>query len=149
MGRYLSAYDIEAEIVPPSRYTIDFSHSVNKTVQSGKDDSDINVIVRRFKLSGQLPPVKAEPFYGDFSEVEDYHSAMNKILEARSAFMELPAETRKRFSNDPQELIDYLNNPELDREEARKLGLLLPEVAAPEPQKVVVENWPAPSEGPA
>lgn len=144
MSRYLSGYDVEEGIVPPSRYVISFKDSVNKTVQSGKDDADINVIVRRFKLSGQLPPVNAQPFFGDFSEVEDYHSAMNKIIEARNAFMDLPAETRKRFNNSPQELIDYLNNPELDREEARKLGLLIPEVAVPEPQKVVVENWPTP-----
>ena len=38
-------------------------------------------------------------------------------------FMELPAQLRSRFNNDPAELIDFLGKEE-NREEATKLGLV-------------------------
>lgn len=61
--------------------------------------------------------------YGDFSDVDDYHTMMNKIISAQEAFQELPVNIKKRFDQDPGKLIDFLNNPE-NREEAERLGLV-------------------------
>jgi len=91
--------------------------------QNFKDESDINYIVRQFGLTGELPGKPLSPQYGDFTGVLDYHSAVNAVLAAQDDFMELPAQLRSRFNNDPAELIDFLSD-ENNREEATKLGLV-------------------------
>lgn len=104
-----------------------------RTQQQFRDECDINVIVRRFGVTGALPVPSARlPSYGDFSQVTDFQTAMNQVLEARAAFMDLPARTRERFANDPGRLLAFLAD-ESNRDEAVRLGL----VAAPpaEPAK--------------
>jgi len=91
--------------------------------QNFKDECDINYIVRQFGLTGELPGQPLSPQYGDFTGVLDYHSAVNAVLAAQDDFMELPAQLRSRFNNDPAELIDFLQLEE-NREEAIKLGLV-------------------------
>ena len=91
--------------------------------QNFKDESDINYIVRQFGLTGELPGQTISPQYGDFTGVLDYHSAVNAVLAAQDEFMDLPAQMRSRFDNDPAKLIDFLQNEE-NREEAIKLGLV-------------------------
>lgn len=97
----------------------------NMTQQQFKDDADINVIMRKFGLTGHLPANLNMPQFGDFDTIDDYQSAMNLVRAADEAFMQLPAETRARFNNDPQRLIDFLDDAN-NREEALKLGLLQP-----------------------
>lgn len=116
----------------------------DKTVQSAKDDADINVILKRFNVGGGLQVPNMEPFYANFGEVDDFQTALNKIMAAEQAFGDLSSDVRNRFENDPAKLISFLDNPD-NYEEAEKLGLLREKVADPGPQKVVVENWP---EGP-
>lgn len=91
--------------------------------QNFKDECDINHIVKQFGLTGELPGKPLSPQYGDFTGVLDYHSAVNAVLAAQDDFMELPAQMRSRFDNDPAKLIDFLSN-EGNREEAIKLGLV-------------------------
>lgn len=104
---------------------VDVSVEPDLTVQSFKDDCDINVIVRRFGVTGVLPGAKTPPFYGDFSNVMSYQEAMNALLDADEAFMQLPSATRRRFDNDPGQLIAFLSD-EANRDEAVKLGLVEP-----------------------
>lgn len=127
-------YDGRAEEVG-AETAIDFRDTKDRTIQSAKDDSDINVIVRRFGMTGQIRTANVEPFYGDFSGVDDYQSAMNMLLAAKQSFAELPADVRSRFGNDPALLIDFLHD-DANLEEARKLGLCRPQEAPPEPQLV-------------
>jgi hypothetical protein len=91
--------------------------------QNFKDECDINNIVRQFGLTGELPSQPLSPQYGDFTGVLDYHTAVNAVLAAQDQFMELPAQLRARFDNDPAKLIDFLDKQE-NREEATKLGLV-------------------------
>lgn len=103
------------------------------TVQSDRDDADINKIVQRFMKSGQLPPsLRGEPFYGDVSEFGDLQDSLIKIQEANELFMQYPAEVRERFDNDPVKLVDFLAD-EGNRKEAEDLGLVVP---APAPAEV-------------
>jgi hypothetical protein len=54
--------------------------------QQFRDEADINTILERFGRTGEvIVPVRA-PEFGDFSGVDDYHAAMNMIIEAQSAF---------------------------------------------------------------
>jgi len=91
--------------------------------QHMKDECDINVLVERFGVTGQLPVAPIEPSYGDFSGVGDYHSAMNAIKAADNAFMALPAKIRAKFDHDPNALLNYLQNEE-NRDEAIQIGLI-------------------------
>ena len=89
------------------------------------EDSDINTIVRRFKLTGQLPDNVRAPQYADFEGVFDYQTAMNAIRQAQESFNAMPADVRSRFANDPQRFVAFCSDP-ANLDEARKLGLALP-----------------------
>lgn len=93
------------------------------TQQEFAADADINEIVRRFGLTGQLPDNVRVPQYGDFTGITDFESAMRAVRKAEEDFMELPAELRLRFNNDPQRLMEFLDN-DANRDEAVKLGLV-------------------------
>ena len=93
-------------------------------VQSAALDADINEIVRRFGVTGQLPQVTMPPTFADFTNgVRDYHTAMNTIREAQNSFMALDAEVRLRFNNDPGAFVAFCES-EGNHEELRKMGLL-------------------------
>jgi len=91
--------------------------------QQFKDETDINNILRQFNITGLLPEAPLSPRYGDFTGIVDYHTALNAVIAAEDGFMELPAEMRARFQNDPENLINFLND-ESNRDEAIKLGLV-------------------------
>jgi len=109
------------------------------TQQHQKQDADINTIVARFGLTGELPFADRQPRYGDFTAVTDYHSAMNAVAEAKEDFMSLPADLRARFNNDPAALIDFLA-VDANRDEAIKLGLVNPPITGSEPVSTPTEN---------
>ncbi|WNK14469.1 MAG: internal scaffolding protein [Microvirus sp.] len=99
------------------------------------EESDINTIVDRFGLNGQLPDVVRMPEYGDFTQVTDFQTAMNAVIAAQKDFMTLPAKVRSRFDNDPQKLLEFVAD-DSNRAEARALGLLK-EVISESPPVVV------------
>lgn len=93
------------------------------TQQQFLEETDINTIVRRFGLTGELPTDFREPLYGDYTGVWDYQTAMNAVRQADETFQSMPAQIRARFHNDPQELLVFLADEE-NRAEAIKLGLV-------------------------
>lgn len=97
-------------------------------VQSERDEVDINTIVKRFGLTGQLPVGVRAPTYGDFDGISDFHEAANAIAESYEAFDQMPAEVRRRFDNDPGKFVDFCSD-DSNREEAIKLGLIFDTVA--------------------
>lgn len=92
--------------------------------QHAKDETDINTIVRRFGLTGELPSGVRAPQYGDFTEATDYHTAMNAVIAANNSFMQLPADVRARFNNDAGAFVDFCSDDK-NRDEAKKLGLIV------------------------
>lgn len=90
--------------------------------QSFKDEVDINHLLEKFKVTGQMPQGIRLPQYGDFTGVSDYKSAMNALLTARDAFMQLPAQMRSEFGNDPQKFLEYCSDP-ANAEDLVKRGL--------------------------
>lgn len=91
--------------------------------QQFREDSDINTIVRRFNLTGDLPQGVSAPQYGDFIAVTDYHTALNAVIAADAAFMSMPAHVRARFNNDAGAFVDFVSDPN-NRKEAEELGLV-------------------------
>lgn len=94
------------------------------TQQNQKEESDINNIVRKFGLTGQLPSNLRVPQYGDFSDITDYQSALNAVMKADEAFFKLPAQIRSRFENDPEQFVEFCLDDN-NRAEAEKLGLVI------------------------
>ena len=91
--------------------------------QSFKEECDINTIVRRFGLTGEMPSNVRMSTYGDFTGISNYQDALNAILEAEDSFMAMPAEIRARFQNDPAQFVEFCSD-EANREEAVKMGLV-------------------------
>jgi len=91
--------------------------------QHFKEECDINTILQKFNITGILPEAPLSPRYGDFSGIGDYHSAMIRVLAAKTEFESLPAQIRARFQNDPALLIEFLQD-ENNRPEAEELGLV-------------------------
>lgn len=102
-------------------------------VQAQKDEADINVIVRRFGVTGHLPVGVKLPTYADFEDVFDFQSAMDAVNAANRAFMSLDAELRMRFANDPQRFVAFCSDP-ANIDELVKLGLA---EKKPEPVEVI------------
>ena len=61
--------------------------------------------------------------FGDFSQSTDYTSVVLALDASKRAFESLPSSIRRRFNNDPAELVKFLEDP-ANREEAEKLGLI-------------------------
>lgn len=98
----------------------------SKAIQSQAEETDINYIVKRFGVTGQLPVVPMPPSYADFSEsVTDYREAMDLVLAANRSFAALPADVRARFANDAGAFLDFAENP-ANIDELRKMGLAVP-----------------------
>lgn len=102
-----------------------------RTQQHFAEEVDINTIVRRFNLTGELPKDIRMPVFQDFTDIYDFHSAMNAVTQAREAFDKMPASVRTRFHNDAAEFVQFCTNDE-NLGEARKMGLVPPE-ELPEP----------------
>lgn len=78
------------------------------TIQSQKDEADINIIVERFGITGQLPQGLRVPQYSDFGDtVFDYRSAVEAVAMAQDSFLELPGKVRAEFDNDPQKFLEF------------------------------------------
>lgn len=99
-------------------------------IQSAKDETDINTIVRKFGLTGELPNDIKMPQTGDFTNIPDFHTAMNIIRVTQEEFLRVPAEVRARFNNDPQRFMEFVED-DSNRDEARKMGLLRPDPIVP------------------
>ena len=90
--------------------------------QHFKDECDINTIVDRFGLTGEIPVIEHLPQSQDFEGIFDYQTAMNAIVAAQRTFDSLPAKLRARFQNSPAEFVAFCDDTE-NLDEAIKLGL--------------------------
>lgn len=95
----------------------------SKTDQQYKQDCDVNHIIRKFSKTGQISHLaKAQGQYADVAEIPDLLGALGQVTQAQQSFDLLPAELRKKFSNSPVEMYNWLQNPQNDKEAVR-LGL--------------------------
>ncbi len=132
-----SAYVRSKEGKKPIRHQYDGSRvrvlkecKDDRTKQSFKDECDIDNILKQFKRTGLVTHVSSRPpQFMDVSEVPDYQTALDNVIETGKLFMQLDAETRKRFDNEPSKFLDFCVDPG-NEDELRKLGLL-PSVEAP------------------
>lgn len=120
-----------------------FSDTVgpSRTKQSEAMSSDINQIVNRH-IVHRIPifaDVRAR--YGDFSNIGDYHSSLERVRSSNEEFMKLPSAVRDACNNDVGVLLDKLSRVE-SREDLVKLGLVDAAIPAALPAPVPAEPVP-------
>ena len=106
-------------------FSKDDPKSVSMTRQSFAKDADINTIMARYP-NGGVPLdafMQGTPVFGDFSDLHDFGSVVNRVNQAKENFMLLPADVRTRFDNDVEKLLDFINTPE-NEIEAVNMNLL-------------------------
>lgn len=111
----------------PIAQSIKFSSVSPFTRQEFKDECDINVLMRRYQSTGELPMLnRGTAKFLDVSASMQFQESMNYVSDAQSMFNELPATVRDRFYNDPVQFLDFCSNP-ANRTDLAKMGLLTPE----------------------
>lgn len=105
--------------------------TAERTKQEFVEECDINSIMRNWDSTGLIQHQSANPpTYGNFDQGINYQTALNAIIEADEQFGNLPSAIRTRMGNSPAKLLDFLQDPE-NREEAIKLGLIMPSASEP------------------
>lgn len=110
------------------------------TEQQHAQDCDINFIVARANQTGIIDHVMKFPGrFGDFTNVPTYTQALEAIIDAENAFMDLPSHVRRYFENDPAKFIDFASD-ESNREELIRLGLAHPRSADTDPSSLIISQ---------
>jgi hypothetical protein len=137
-----SPYNYDTKAASDQAATDHFGPSL--TIQSHAEDADLNVILKRFGVTGTMPVNPKLPSYGDFSEITDFQSALAAVEHAQELFMEYPADLRAKFENSPQRLLEFVSDPK-NLPAMRELGLAKPLPATPPgnpPQATAPEGKP-------
>lgn len=112
--------DPEIEKARPPKPTVDTGPG--RTKQSMRDDSDINLIMSKYKKTGVINFVNSQQATYDDMENIDFHQAMTIIADANAMFAEMPAHLRKEFKNDPGVFLEFVHNPD-NAQKMYELGL--------------------------
>lgn len=119
----------------------DFSAG-GRTQQEFARECDINTIMRKYERDGLLDHVMREGgVYTDYTEIADFHTAMNVVREAQEMFDTLPAALREEFGNDPGEFLEWTDTA--TEEQLREKGLV-PPLPVPEEPAIAPGGEPAP-----
>lgn len=119
----------------------------SRTKQSFLAETDVNNIIKRYRVTGLLPQHQGDPMYADFSKLpSDYQDALNKVLDAEAAFNAVSSDVRSEFNNDPKAFISFCTDP-ANLDQLREWGLAPkppapPAPVAPEPPKAPVAPKP-------
>lgn len=112
------------------------------TEQSHAKACDVNNIMKKYIKTGVLDHAKAySGYYADVPQI-DFHEAQNVIAKAEQVFMEIPAQVRRRFDNDPGKFLDFIHDP-ASRKEAIELGFIASTDTANSVDKEVPATTPA------
>lgn len=103
------------------------------TQQHMRDSTDINKIVDKYNRTGVLQSGRASGRQPMFIRMDGltFHEMLIRVQETQGQFAALPAKIRKRFANNPENLLRFLENKE-NLEEAIGLGLVDRESVDPE-----------------
>lgn len=106
------------------RVSLCFKDSPTLTKQSFKKESDVNHILAKYNKTGVLENVNEnKAVYGDFYEVEDYRHSLDVVMASEAHFDALPSIVRTKFDNDPEQFLEFVNDPD-NKDEMIELGLM-------------------------
>lgn len=85
------------------------------TKQAPRDGTSVEAQLRAYRDAGLVPAGGAQPRYGDFTGIGDFHTELNRVRECERQFAALPAEVRKVAENDPGLFLEmvYGEKPEM------------------------------------
>lgn len=100
----------------------------SRTHQSFRDEANVNNIMKRYNKTGILiEPGKVRSYrqatFGDFTDLPDLPTTLDRAREADQRFLALPAQLRARFNNNVGELLAFVQEP-ANYDEAVELKLL-------------------------
>lgn len=102
---------------PPKSPVAD-SSKPSLTQQEFKESCDINNILAKFSVQAQalgVDPSQLMPqdqgTYGDFSNLDDFQTAQNKIAFLNDQFSNLPSSVRRKFGDDLNTFINAVSDP--------------------------------------
>lgn len=88
------------------------------TQQEFKESCDINNILAKFAVQAQALGVQPSQLmpqdqgtYGDFSNLDDFQTAQNKIAFLNDQFSNLPSNVRRKFGDDLNTFIGAISDP--------------------------------------
>ena len=118
----MSMYYMEHEEIEQKTYD---GPQDNRTVQSFKDETDINRIIAKAQKTGTISHMaQHQAEYASF-DTFDFLDAQLRIARGREIFDELPSEVRREFGNDPGAFFTFVNDPQ----NKDKLEEVLPKIA--------------------
>lgn len=91
-------------------------YSLYDEIQSYKDSVDLNKIIERFRITGDVNLLNQRSgFYGDVSEFpKTYAEFLNTANIAREEFAKLPADIRAKFDNSVDKFIASIGSEEFN-----------------------------------
>lgn len=102
----------------PPKSPIADSSKPSLTQQEFKESCDINNILAKFSVQAQALGVdpsllmpQDQGTYGDFSNLDDFQSAQNKIAFLNDQFSNLPSDVRRKFGDDLNTFIGAISDP--------------------------------------
>lgn len=88
------------------------------TQQEFKESCDINNILAKFAVQAQALGVEPSQLmpqdqgsYGDFSNLDDFQTAQNKIAFLNDQFSNLPSDVRRKFGDDLNNFMSAISDP--------------------------------------
>jgi phage internal scaffolding protein len=108
----------------------------SKTQQQFAEQTNINNIMKKYHATGMITHLnQKQGQYVDLSTIKDYQSSLQTVIDANASFMTLSSEIRKKFNNNPQELLSFLADPK-NKDEAISLKIINPPKAEPQPNPI-------------
>lgn len=102
---------------PPKSPVAD-SSKPSLTQQEFKESCDINNILAKFSVQARALGVEPSQLmpqdqgtYGDFSNLDDFQTAQNKIAFLNDQFSNLPSDVRRKFGDDLNTFMSALSDP--------------------------------------
>lgn len=132
----VTEYKDKKGIIRRSVETLNLEPSM--TQQQFAEESDANLIIKKYGTTGIDPFTRKDGYYADLTEVPDLQTALQTVKHAEEAFQSLSSEVRERFGNDPSLLMNFLKDPE-NKQEGIKLGLFQEPEKEKEPIKVQLD----------
>lgn len=126
------------DMAKASRESAYSSTEKGKTLQSQKDEADVNRIVRRIQQTGMTQQPTQLPTYQWFEDIFDFQTAQNALVQANKAFATVRSDIRARFENDPQKFVEFCSKKE-NLDALREMGLAPPAPKVDIPVAVVTK----------
>jgi hypothetical protein len=124
---------------PKLKVGLDFEGEESRTKQEFAGECNINNIVASFQATGHTGHLNPREGVFDTAHGFTLDEALIRVRQAEAEFMQMSAETRKQFKNDPRVFVEFASDPD-NFEACVEMGIFEPPPADPDPVRVEVIN---------